>query len=691
MKYLVFLLFSYPFFALEKKPFEIRDLYKIQTPGSLAPSPVETDTVLLTVSSSNMEEATSSSQIFRLNLKTSELNQLTYSKSTNAHPFWSPDGKTIYFLSTREEGMQLWAMEESGGEARQVTHFETGIEDPKMLPDGKSIIFSSTVFPECMEDSDCNREMSSKLQEGPTQAHLADNLLFRHWTSYRDFQYTHLFILEIESGKITALTKGKHDYPTYGGSYDVSPDGNELVITVNTDPDPEISTNSDLYLLDLTKPGSSPRCITSDNSAFDGDPCYSPDGRYIAYRRQNKPMYESDLFVLTLYDRTSGTSKNAAAPFDNWIDNLTWSPDSKTIYLTAHEEGYFPIYQFNLKSPELQLFQSGVSANNLCTTSSGLLSIQSSVGSPREVFFKRYAKNETQRQVSQINSEFMKEVDVRSAESVWVKGADGKPVHVFIVKPHGFDPNKTYPLILNVHGGPQYQWADTFRGDWQVYPGSGYIVAFPNPHGSSGYGQAYTEAISGDYNGKVMEDIKLVTNYLAKLPYVDEDRMGAMGWSWGGYAMMWLEGQETPFKALSSMMGIYDLSSMYAATEELWFVHWDNHGAPWDNTDYYKTASPSSYVKNFKTPCLVITGERDYRVPYTQSLQFFTALQRMSVPSRLIVFSNDGHWPNAIKSMPVYYNAHLEWFHTYLGGEKAPYNTEKMIRNIQFSSKQTEK
>jgi len=237
---------------------------------------------------------------------------------------------------------------------------------------------------------------------------------------------------------------------------------------------------------------------------------------------------------------------------------------------------------------------------------------------------------------------------------------------------------------LNVHGGPQYQWADAFRGDWQVYPGSGYIVAFPNPHGSTGYGQEFTNAISKHWEGAVYDDIMAVTDSLAKLPFVDSGRMGAMGWSWGGYMMMWLEGHTTRFKALASMMGVYDLPAMYGATEELWFPEWDLGGTPWNNKDYYEKASPHNYVRNFKTPCLIITGEKDYRVPYTQSLEFFTGLQKMGVPSRLIVFKNDGHWPDYVKSMPFYYNAHLDWFHKYLGGEPAPYDMVKMLRNQAF-------
>jgi dipeptidyl aminopeptidase/acylaminoacyl peptidase len=259
-----------------------------------------------------------------------------------------------------------------------------------------------------------------------------------------------------------------------------------------------------------------------------------------------------------------------------------------------------------------------------------------------------------------------------------VPGADGKPVQVWIVKPHGFDPAKKYPLILNVHGGPQQQWSDAFRGDWQVYPGAGYVVAFPNPHGSTGFGQAYTSAISGDWAGKVMTDIDRVADALEKLPYVDRNRMGAMGWSWGGYAMMWLEGHTTRFKALASMMGVYDLRAMYSSTEEVWFPRWDLKGAPWENAALYRAQSPSEYVTAFKTPCLVITGEKDYRVPYTQSLEFFTDLQARGVPSRLIVFEKSGHWPSAFE-MGLYYAAHLDWFHRWLGGPPSPWKPEDLV------------
>jgi len=272
---------------------------------------------------------------------------------------------------------------------------------------------------------------------------------------------------------------------------------------------------------------------------------------------------------------------------------------------------------------------------------------------------------------------------------MWVPGADGIKVEVFVIKPHNFNPNKKYPLILNVHGGPQGQWMDSFRGDWQMYPGSGYVVAFCNPHGSTGFGSAYTREISGDWGGKVFTDLMKVTDALEKLPYVNTSRVGAMGWSYGGYMMDWFQGHTKRFKCLAAMMGVYDLRSMWGATEELWFVNKDLNGYPWTSKDYEKY-SPSMYVKNFATPTLILTGQRDFRVPYTQSIQYFTTLQVLGIPSRLIIFKNDGHWPNYVKSMPLYYNAHLEWFHKYLGGKPAPYNSIDMIKNIAFPSEVTE-
>lgn len=671
-----------PSAALERRAFAIEDLYRLKDLAHLKVSPDGTR-VLFQVTSQDLKQAKRRTNLWMADLATSAVKQLTFTEAEDTAPAWSKDGKTITFLSTREGGAQLWVMDAAGGEARKATSFGPGVDSPLVHPDGGRVFFSATVFPEAMADDALNAKLAAKLDKGAVQAHLADTLLYRHWTGYRDFQYTHLFSASTATGKVEAITGGTTDYPAYDQSFDLSPDGRQICVGTNLDPVPAKSTNQDLFLINLEGDRTPVRITT--NPAYDGAPSYSPDGRWIAYKLQRQPGFESDRMLLAVYDRAAKTSKVLTESIDNWVDAFHWSADGKSLWFTVQEKGRFPLYRAEPGSGKLQRVLEGQSIREFTLTPDGktVVFTRTTVGEPSEIWRCSLDKKELKR-LTTFNEAVAQETDIRPAEELWVKGAGGDAVQVFLVKPHGFDPAKKYPIIINVHGGPQMMWSDTFRGDWQVYPGAGYIVAFPNPHGSTGYGQAFTNAISGDWDGKVMTDINKVTDRLAELPYVDAARMGAMGWSWGGYAMMWLEGHTTRFKALAAMMGVYDLRSMHGATEELWFPEWDIKGTPWGNPAGYERMNPSSHVAAFKTPCLVITGERDYRVPYTQSLQFFTGLQAMGVPSRLLVFKNDGHWPNALKSMPVYYNAHLEWFAKYLGGSPAPWSTETMVRNQVF-------
>jgi len=673
--------------AAEKRPFALDDLYRVKSVSGLALSPAG-NRLVFEVASTDLRKAERNTDLYEIALATGALRQLTTGKGSENSVCWSPDGRTLYFVSARDGAPQLYALPADGGEARKVTDFAAGISSPLPLAGGQTLVFTASVYPECGADAACHKKQADRLAQGPVQAHLADSLLYRHWTDYRDFQYSHLFACDLATGKVTMLTGGKNDYPAFnhgnGIGFAASPDGKELCVVANLDPQAATSTNSDLFLLSPAGTGEPVR-ITGANPAFDGDPRYSPDGRWIAYRAQAVPGFESDCFRIALYDRAGKTTRLLTSGIDNWVESFQWAPDSKSIFFLVQERGITPLYRLDLASDRTVkvLACPTIREFTLHADGRGAYFTRSTVGSPVELWSARF-DGRAARRLTTFNQALEDEVDLRPAEEMWVAGADGRQIQVFVVKPSGFDPGKKYPLILNVHGGPQSMWGDTFRGDWQVYPGAGYVVAFPNPHGSTGYGQDFTSAISKDWNGKVMEDIAKVTDRLAALPYVDAERMGAMGWSWGGYAMMWLEGEQTRFKALASMMGVYDLRSMHGATEELWFPEWDLGGTPWDNPAAYERFNPSSRVGNFRTPCLVITGERDYRVPYTQSLQFFTGLQQMNVPSRLIVFKNDGHWPDGLKSMPVYYNAHLEWFHRFLGGGEAPYDTEKMIRNIAF-------
>jgi dipeptidyl aminopeptidase/acylaminoacyl peptidase len=673
----------------QKRAFTIEDLYRVRSISDVHVSP-DGKSVVYVLGESDLGRARRVAHIWLMEVNGHNARQLTHSSKGEHSPRFSPDGKSLLFISSRDGSANFYTMPLSGGEARRLTSLSTAVSDPLWSPDGKWIAFSTDVYPECEGDNACNKRVSERWGNGPLKAHMADGLLYRHWTDWKDGTRTHIFLADAQTGAVRDLTPGDFDSPTFqlGGplQYDFSPDGSEFVFVSNRDRAPASSTNNDLWLLSLTDRQAKPRNITAANPAYDGSPKYSPDGKSIAYRMQKIPAYESDLFRLAIYDRATGASAVVTESFKNWVDSFEWAQDSRSIFFTGPVEGQNPIFSLDLGSKSITQLMADKTIDEFefARDSRRVVYVKRSVGEPSEIYSADIsgARASTPSRLTSINQAVANEVDVRPAQSMWVDGAGGAKIHVFIVKPHGFDPTRKYPLILNVHGGPQSNWADAFRGDWQVYPGAGYVVAFPNPHGSTGYGQDFTAQISGDWAGAVFEDLMKVTDALEKLPYVDRNNMGAMGWSYGGYMMNWFEGHTDRFKAIASMMGLYDLRSFYGATEELWFPERDLNGQPW-NSDLYEKWSPSNFVKNFKTPALVISGERDYRVPYTQSLQFFTALQKMGVPSKLIIYSNAGHWPSWYE-MALYYTAHLEWFNKYLGGGPPPWTSEQFLRNAVF-------
>jgi dipeptidyl aminopeptidase/acylaminoacyl peptidase len=679
--------------AGQKKPFTLADLYRLKSVSDPQIAP-DGRRVAIVVTDHDLARGKSNSDVYVVGIGGGNPRRLTYGKKSDSHPRWSADGTSLLFVSSRTGTPQIYIMNMAGGEPRRLTSLSTGASQPRWSPDGKFVVFRSSVFPEYGANAKKNKRDLDAMKKGPVQAHLADRLFYRHWNAWLDGRRRHLFAAEVKTGKVIELTPGDRDVPPRffqsGEGFSISPDGRDVCYVANPDPDPWQSTNGDLFVVPIR--GGPAKNLTRANRAWDGHPKYSPDGRFIAFIKHEVPGYEADRFRLAVFDRTSGRVRTLTEDFDYWVGDFEWGPDSRTLYFTADHRGHVPLFKVGVgegdgKVSEVVPGPDVKTIDDFRISPDGQWAVltRRSVGEPVELFRASLrAEGAELQRLTFFNQKVEKEVDIRPAESMWVDGAGGKPVHVFLVKPHGFDPNRKYPLILNVRGGPQGMWADAFRGDWQVYPGAGYVVAFPNPTGSTGYGQAYTEAISRDWGGRVYEDLMKVTDALAALPYVDANRMGAMGWSWGGYMMMWFEGHTDRFAALAAMMGVYDLESMYRTTEELWFPDWDFGGPPWGGSPVYAKFSPSDFVKNFKTPCLVITGERDFRVSYTQSIQFFTDLQKMKVPSRLIVFKNDGHWPGWVKSMPLYYNAHLDWFHRYLGGKPAPYDMTKMVRNRVF-------
>jgi dipeptidyl aminopeptidase/acylaminoacyl peptidase len=676
----VFVLFFAININAQRRAFTIEDLYKVKNVSA----PVLSNSgqkIAFTVTEYDLPKGKTINNVYVMNTNGSSLINVSEKLPGVSSPFWSSNDEFYLLLNG-----QVYKYSLETNESVQITDFYAGVSDPVLSNDGKYIAFVADLFPECGTDNDCNKRLDESSSNGPVQAYIADELLFRHWTDYKGEKESFLVLFDTKENKYQTIISSNVLSGTYmlggGPKYAFSPDSRVLSYVSTSEKNIANSTNTDVYLLPLG--GKEAVNITVANNAWDGGVLFSPDGKYIAYRTHLIPGFEADRFRVAIYNTQTLQSEVLTESFDYTTDNLSWSFDSKSVYFTADNRGYSPVYRIDVQSKNITKVTDDKAILDYQVTKDEqtVYALFSAVDKPGEIYSYNVNGSEYS-QITYFNKKLIEETDIRPAEQMWVDGAEGIPVHVFIVKPHGYEENKKYPLIINVHGGPQMQWMDSFRGDWQVYPGSGYVVAFFNPHGSTGYGSAYTEAISRDWGGKVYEDVMKVTEALEKLAYIDSNSVGAMGWSYGGFMMNFLQGQTKKFKCFASMMGIFDLESMWGATEELWFVNWDLAGQPW-NSELYNFLSPSNYVKNFSIPTLIITGEKDYRVPYTQSIQYFNTLQSLGIDSRLIIFKNDGHWPSNVKSMPLYYNAHLEWFHKYLGGAPAPYDSKELVKNTVF-------
>ncbi len=685
--------------ARRKRAMTIRDLYRVK---NLADPQISPDGrwVAFVQTAYDIVKGSRDTHLWLVRMDGKGLRQLTRSKGADYSPRWSPNSKQLLFVSTRDAGPQLYRLNLAGGDPEQLTTLSTGVSNPIWSADGKRIVFLSKVFPGHGANDARNKARLKEQRDGPVQAVLANDLLFRHWTSYDDGRRNHILALDVATKKITDLTPGPYNAPprSLHGHRDfaLAPDGKELCYQSNHDP-PAIrasSTNNDLFVVSTTPVAGAagphrraPVNITANNKAWDGSGAYSPDGRYIAYRMHRRPGYESDRARLALLERKTGKVRVLTPGFDFWVDHFHWLPDSRRILFSAPVRGRWPLFTVDIPTGKITRLPAPPSVRHFNLSPDGrlIVFVHTTVARPPELYVVT-VDGTTPRQLTEINKQLATQVDFRPAEELWIPGDGGKKIHTFIVKPHGFVPGRKYPLILNVHGGPQYQWSDSFRGDWQVYPAAGYVVAFPNTTGSIGYGQKFTEGISKDWGGRVYRDTMAVAESLAGLPYVDGKRMGVMGWSYGGYLVNWIGGQTNRFRALASMMGVYDLATFFATTEEQWFPEWDLGGQPWTPKVYAKF-SPSKFIARYKTPTLILSGQLDFRIPYTQSIALFTALRKRDVPARLILFKNDGHWPDYVRSMPVYYNAHLEWFHKYLKGGPAPWKTADMVKNRAYDKK----
>ncbi len=639
--------------------------------------------VAYTVSTPDMDANRGASNIWVVPTAGGPAMQLTESGHDSSSA-WSPDGKTLAFLSSRSGESQVYLLSMEGGESHALTKLSNGADMVKWSPDGKTIAFTSSVYPDCVSRSvaapnngdECNKKRDEEKEKNKVKAHVAEHLLYRHWTHWNEGKRSHLFVISADGSAVPRdLTAGAdYDIPpderSGPGDINFSPDGKEICFTAVTDKMEAISTNGDLFIAPVA--GGEAKRITAQ-PGFDGNPVYSPDGKYIAYHAQLTAGYEADRWRVMLYDRQSGKNENLSESFDSSADELAWSPDSKTIYFTTENETQKPVYAMAARvgaEPKKIIADTYNTGISLSADGKTLIFERTSLTLPAELFA---ASNDgfNVRQLTHQNESILAGLEMNAPETFWFDGAEGTKVQAMLIRPPRFDATKKYPLLVLLHGGPQTMWSNAWGYRWnaQVFSAAGYVTLMINRRGSTGYGQKFTDEITNDWGGKPYVDVMNGVDYtLKKYPFVDGSRMAAAGGSYGGYMADWIATHTGRFKAIISHASVYDKVAMYA-TEELWFEEHDLQGTPWSNPESYKKWAPVTYageLGKFKTPTLVTAGERDYRVPYTQSLEFFNALQRQGVASKLVVFPDEGHWVLKPQNAQFWYKTFLDWLATYM-------------------------
>ena len=634
-------------------------------------------------------------------------------------PRWAPDGKRFAFLSTKEGGSQVWMAEfdRAAGAVtgiHKLTSIATEAGGELWSPDGKTILFTSDVYPECDSDArgsaKCNQAKLADADKSKVNALIFDHLLYRHWNAFKEGKRTHIFVVPVDACAgptdggcpYSDLTPGDHDAPVFslGGqdNYAFSPDGKEICYASNHDKIEAASTNSDLWIVPVNvgADASSAQAlaqaknITADNPASDSTPLYSPDGRYIAYRAQQRPGYESDRFRLMLYDRKTGEKRNLTEDFDHWVGTFAWAPDSKTIYFSAEHLRHSLIYAVSTLGPPSRRALVGGFDDDIAVAPDGkkLLFTRMSLKAPTEIYAadatvagcpartggvdegKTDCTLSKDWALTHVNDALLAQVSMSDGEPFSFTGAHGDWVEGTLVKPPNFDAARKYPVKFLIHGGPQGAWGDDWSYRWnpELFAADGYVVIMINFHGSTGYGQKFIDAINGDWGGAPYEDLMTGLDYAEKTyPFIDKSRECALGASYGGYMVNWILGHTDRFKCLVSHDGMFNAESAWGSTEELWFNNWEFKGTPYDNRELYQKWSPHQYAKNFRTPTLVVHGQKDYRLDVSEGFQLFTTLQMDGVPSRMLYFPDEGHWVLKPQNSRLWYKTVNDWVDQWAG------------------------
>jgi len=663
MRYACLLLLIAAPLAAQKRAITFEDFIALKSLSDPQLSP-DGKWVAYTVSIPSLQDNRNVSRVWVAEVATGKSRQLTGGPGSDRQPRWSPDGKTLGFVSTRDSGAQVWVLPIAGGDARKVSHVPDGVSDPLWLPDGSGLLVVSDIkWP-------ANQEIDERNGQYPTEARIWTGLMWRHWDDFRSGKRQHLFRVDLASGKATDLTPVDHDVPTIatGGDGDVtvSPDGKDILVAMHFDSTVADNTNVDIYAVD----GPVLRQITTSPGA-DNTPRYSPDNHWASYLSMERAGFEADRVRLMIADRTAGRPApvDATAGWTLSVGSYTWCPNSKCIYAVVEERGRDNIYRIDVPGyKRTRVITGGVNTGvQVGPDNKTLAYLHQGNAQPPEVWVSGKA-------LTHHNDSALATLDLAPLEEFGFVGALGDSVFGWSQKPPGFDPAKKYPLIYLIHGGPQGAWTDSWGARWnnQMFAGRGFVVVEVNFHGSTGYGQKFTDAISQHWGDYPYEDVMKGLDVVARLPYVDSTRMGAAGASYGGYMVYWIAGHTNRFKVLVDHDGVFNTVSMAGSTEEQWFTDWEFGGTTYANRALYEKWSPLNFVGNWKTPMLIVHSQLDYRVDLSEGYQAFTAAKRMGVDAKFLYFPDEGHWVLRPRNRRIWWGTVLDWLEVHLNESPHP-------------------
>ena len=658
----------------------IEDLASMDRVGSPALSP-DASRVVYTVRATNMEKNRGITQLWMIDLKAAKPApvQLTQHDASSRDPEWSPAGDAIYFLSGRSGSSQVWRLPLHGGEAVRVTDFPLDVEAFRVSPKGDRLALSFAVFRDC-PDLACTKKRLDDKAKNKATGMLFNEMFVRHWDTWADGRRNVLYSAPIDaSGKsasavsLSGALDGDVPSKPFGdhGDFSFSPDGQRIVFSARVAGKAESwSTNFDLYEVPAAG-GAAPRNLTAENPAWDAKPAFSPDGKTLAYLMMKRPGFEADRFHMVLMDLATGKKRVLAQDWDRSIADYRWRADGKALLANADDVGNHRLFSLDVASGKVTALTGAGYVGEFDVQKDTVIAAQASLaGGAQLVKLKADGGEQKGAQLTWLNAERLKDVKMADYEQFSFKGANGDTVHGYVMKPWNYEPGKKYPVAFLVHGGPQGSFGNSWSYRWnpQVYAGAGYASVFIDFHGSTGYGQAFTDAISGDWGGKPLEDLqKGMAAAVARYDFLDGKNACALGASYGGYMMNWIAGNwNDGFKCIVNHDGVFDQRGMAYATEELWFTEWENGGTYYANPNGYEKFNPVHHVAKWKTPMLVIQGDLDFRIPTSQALGAFTALQRQGIESKLLVFPDENHWVLKPANSILWHHTVLGWLDDHL-------------------------